>query len=107
MSFPRLPSAVLIGAAVAVMAACVWFVGQTQRDAASRSFRQTQQAQAMLTAMLEQETGLRGYLLNGRSEFLEPFVAGETGFASALAEARSLGGGRDVVVLLDRLEEIA
>ncbi|HEX8204497.1 MAG TPA: diguanylate cyclase [Solirubrobacteraceae bacterium] len=107
MSFPRLPSAVLIGLAVAVMAACVWLVGQTQRDAAARSFRQTQQAQAMMTAMLDQETGLRGYLLNGRSEFLEPFVVGRTDFVRTVGEARSLGGGGEVARLLDSSEELA
>jgi diguanylate cyclase (GGDEF)-like protein len=107
MSFPRLPTAVLIGAAVAVMAACVWIVGQTQRDAASRSFGQTEQAQIMLTAMLDQETGLRGYLLNGRSEYLEPFVAGERSFARASAGARRLGGSADVAALLERSQRVA
>ena len=107
MPFPRFPTAVLIGAAVAVVAACVWIVGSTQRDAASRSFGQTEQAQAMLTAMLDQETGLRGYLLNRRDEFLEPFRAGERSFARALTTARGLGGGSDAAALLDRSEELA
>ena len=107
MRFPRLPNAVLIGAAVAVMAACVWIVGSTQRGAATRSFHQTEHAQTMRTAMLEQESSLRGYLLNGRSEFLEPFVTGERTFVLALAGARRLGGGSEVRALLDRSEELA
>jgi diguanylate cyclase (GGDEF)-like protein len=107
MSFPRLSNSLLIAGAVMVMAACVWAVGQTQRDAAARSFRQTQQAQTMMTAMLDQETGLRGYLLNGRSEFIEPYVAGQRTFRQALATARGLGDDGDVGALLARSEELA
>src|SRR5688572_7269734 len=108
MTSSRIPSALLIGAAVAVMAACVWVVGQTQRDAASQSVRQTEQAQAMLTAMVDQETGLRGYLLNGGGrEFLTPFLAGEQDFQHALRTVRSLGGDDEIGALLDRSEDLA
>nr|MDQ5807412.1 CHASE3 domain-containing protein [Actinomycetota bacterium] len=107
MPLRRLPIALLIGAAVCVMAACVWLVGHTQREAASRSFRQAEQAQAMLTAMLDQETGLRGYLLNGRREFIGPFVSGDRAFDHALAAARDDGGGRELAALLARSEDVA
>ena len=107
MSFSRLPTAVLIGAAVAVMAVCVWVVGQTERQAAARSFSQTEQAQAMMTAMLDQETGLRGYLLNRRREFMGPFLTGERSFRRALHAARRLGGGPEVGLLLERSEGVA
>ena len=33
----------------------------------------------LLTAMLDQETGLRGYALTGDKEFLEPYESGWTG----------------------------
>jgi diguanylate cyclase (GGDEF)-like protein len=108
MSAPRFLHALMIGAAVAVMAAAVWFVGHAQRDAASRSFEQTEQVQAMLAAMLDQETGLRGYLLNRRREFMTPYVDGERDFRRALASARRVGGhGVGVDRLLDRSDEIA
>jgi diguanylate cyclase (GGDEF)-like protein len=104
----RFPHALLVGAAVAVMAACVWLLGHAQRDAAARSFEQTEQAQAMLAAMLDQETGLRGFLLNRRTEFIAPFSRGGRHFARALAAARRAGGpDREVDALLDRSEELA
>ena len=65
----RVPHALLIGFAVAVMAGSVWLLGHTQRQAATRSFAQTEHAQAMLAAMLDQETGLRGFLLNRRTDW--------------------------------------
>ncbi len=105
--FPRLPNALLVVAAVAVMAACVWLVGHAQRDAATRSFEQAEQAQAMLTSMLDQETGLRGYLLNGRPEFMEPYVSGARGFDHALDETRRRGGGREIEALLLYSRDVA
>ena len=107
MPLPRIPHALMLVAAVAVMAACVWLVGHTQREAALRSFDQAEQAQAMLTAMVDQETGLRGYLLNGRQMFLEPYFAGGRSFKRALGGARSAGGGGRVGALLTESEQLA
>ena len=107
MSLPRFLYPLLVGLAVVVMAACVWLVGQTQREAASRSFQQTEHAQVMLTALVDQETGLRGYRLNRRREFLTPYIAGGRTFAQALAAAREAGGGKKVAALLDRSEDLA
>jgi diguanylate cyclase (GGDEF)-like protein len=42
----------------------------------------------MLEAMLDQETGLRGYMLTGDDRFLEPYRSGATAFRAATAEAR-------------------
>ncbi|WP_238189931.1 CHASE3 domain-containing protein, partial [Methylobacterium frigidaeris] len=44
----------------------------------------------VVAAMLNRETGLRGYLLSGEASFLEPYRAGEADFAAALKRARSL-----------------
>ena len=108
MLFPRLLTTLLLGAAVLVMASGVWLVGQTQRNAARESFGQAEAAHAMLTARLEQETGLRGYLLNGGREFLDPYRRGGRDFARALGAARrAAGGDRDVHALLDRSAALA
>ena len=41
-------------------------------------------------AMVDMETGARGYLLAGREEFLQPWKAGLAGFEAAWARAREL-----------------
>ena len=86
------------------MAGGVWGVSHMQRSAADRSFAATRAGQGMLTAMLDQETGLRGFKLSGEEEFLEPFVHGERNFEAAVKSARR-NGDADVRVVLD--EQVA
>ncbi|ACJ01432.1 methyl-accepting chemotaxis protein [Rhodospirillum centenum] len=45
---------------------------------------------AILSAMVNQETGLRGFLLTGKEEFLAPYTAGESEFQTAFTEAKRL-----------------
>ncbi|MEU3766020.1 ATP-binding protein [Amycolatopsis keratiniphila] len=52
---------------------------------------QVLQSTALSTAMLDQETGVRGYILAGRAEFLEPYRDGLRAQDSAVAELRRLG----------------
>ena len=47
----------------------------------------------MTTAMIDRETGLRGYLISADPRFLEPEAAGRTTFAAAWEAARSLTAG--------------
>ena len=49
----------------------------------------------MLTAMLDQETGLRGYLGTSRATFLEPYNEGRRSFDRIVAEQRDAAGGDD------------
>ncbi|MFL9824737.1 methyl-accepting chemotaxis protein [Rhodoplanes sp. SY1] len=44
----------------------------------------------LVAAMVDRETGVRGYLLSGDARFLEPLRNGETTYAKALAEVRQL-----------------
>ncbi len=44
----------------------------------------------MVEAMVNQETGFRGYLLTGNRDFLAPYTQGQADFARALGEARTL-----------------
>src|SRR3954469_14485153 len=78
----------VLGIAVVVLA--VWFTNRAQHDAATRAFEESQSGQGMLTAMLDQQTGLRGFALTRREEFLDPYRRGQTDFKLATAEARSL-----------------
>jgi methyl-accepting chemotaxis protein len=41
-------------------------------------------------AMVDQETGLRGYMVTGNEEFLEPYNSGRDRFATLIAELKSL-----------------
>ncbi|MFJ7439697.1 methyl-accepting chemotaxis protein [Methylorubrum thiocyanatum] len=56
----------------------------------SHTHKVLERVEALATAMVNQETGLRGYLLAGDPKFLEPFSAGGDAYKDALAEARSL-----------------
>ena len=44
----------------------------------------------MMAAMVDQETGLRGYLITGKEANLEPLRAGESAFVANWTEAKSL-----------------
>jgi diguanylate cyclase (GGDEF)-like protein len=78
----------LLSVAVLTIAGGVWGVSETQRSVADRAFAASRAGQEMLTAMLDQETGLRGFKLSGEEQFLEPFVSGEDDFEAALESAR-------------------
>jgi len=52
---------------------------------------QVLQSTSLSTAMLNQETGVRGYILAGRREFLEPYQDGLQAQDAAVAQLRRLG----------------
>jgi diguanylate cyclase (GGDEF)-like protein len=79
--------------AVVVIAAAVWGVSHTQRSTAERVFEESAAAERMLTAMLDQETGLRGFALTRERSFLEPFDSGERDFDAAADDARAHANG--------------
>ena len=63
---------------------------------------------AFLTGMLDQETGVRGYLITGRHSSLEPYQAGKQAFDDAITELRALIGLNDEQRrLLDQAETSA
>jgi len=71
----RLP-VVLLVIGVMLAALAVWAPAAEQRASSERSYRLTRSAQQMLTAMLDQETGLRGYVLTADPRFLDPYRSG-------------------------------
>ena len=66
----------LLTVAVGLIAAAVWFGGQAQRSASDQGVEAVRHAEGMLTARLDMETGLRGFLLTGREQFLRPYLRG-------------------------------
>ena len=96
----HLPLAGKIAAALALLllvslaaSAVSWRNLQTIEDTGRWDMHTREVLQAVdrtLLAMINREAGLRGYLLSGQDSFLEPYRAGEAGFAEALGRARTL-----------------
>jgi diguanylate cyclase (GGDEF)-like protein len=84
----------MLALAVVVICGAVWEISQAQRNTAERVFEQSQAADQMLTAMLDQETGLRGYAISRNEAFLEPYIRGTDQFDRAVADLRRLVKGK-------------
>jgi signal transduction histidine kinase/FixJ family two-component response regulator len=85
-----------LGAMVAAMfavAAAVWInIGHVQAaDAAAREARsELLQDAAVLEAIVDQETGLRGFLITGDAKFLQPYETGRVQFDLAMRRLEGL-----------------
>jgi methyl-accepting chemotaxis protein len=47
-------------------------------------------ADAVMASMVDQETGVRGYLVSGDSRFLEPYRSGRADYEQAFAKIKQL-----------------
>ena len=92
----------ILGASLLVIALAVWFGAQAQKDASNRTSEERAVAQRLLTARLDMETGLRGFLLTGRTPFLAPFARGREDYERTSLRARQLADGGGQERLLDR-----
>src|SRR4051812_47450648 len=93
---PVLPRALrvpLVPLAAALLALAVWTTANLQRRAATRGAERVAVAQSLLTAMLDQETGLRGYLLTRDLDFLEPYTGGRDRYMVAARRIDALVAG--------------
>jgi diguanylate cyclase (GGDEF)-like protein len=89
---------VLLALLVLVIGASVWLIAGEQRQAILGTQSQLRSANDLLTAMLDQETGLRGYQLTGARDFLEPYNNGIDEFEGARRRAvRGAKGDRTAV----------
>jgi len=88
----------LLVAAIAAMAGAVWLASESQRSAANASFGELEAAQSVLTAMFEQQGGVRGFVETGRPAFLQEYEEGRQSFEGALARVRRgvAGDGADL-----------
>ncbi|AVO45505.1 methyl-accepting chemotaxis protein [Phreatobacter cathodiphilus] len=71
----------------------------------NHTFRVIDQANTLMAAMVDQETGFRGYLITGQDGSLQPFRAGQEQFRAAMARIKSLTS--DNAAQQRRLDEIA
>jgi diguanylate cyclase (GGDEF)-like protein len=85
----RLAPALAIAAAVIVIAGTAIFTSSRARSVSNRGSQAVATAQSLLTAMLDRETGLRGFLLTDDRSFLAPYVTGKEEFNRAAERARA------------------
>jgi diguanylate cyclase (GGDEF)-like protein len=76
----------------------------TTRQAALHADARSATANAAMTAMLDQETGVRGFINTGREAFLAPYVSGGEAFDAAQAQLSEQADG-DASVLHLAAEE--
>lgn len=79
---------VVISAAVAVTAA-LRSVDESRALVTARLLPASVQSRALLVALVDQETGQRGFVLTGDEAFLEPYRTGQIELAVRLSELRS------------------
>lgn len=104
MSHSRRLIAFLLAAVVAVTLALLGAFS-IHRSAATHAADRTDSAVAVLTAMLDQETGMRGFLYTGQEEFLEPYLVGRTTYEQARVQVDRAAAGDTVSVGLAAAED--
>ena len=78
---------------VVLIGGTVFAAARIARDSAVNAARQQTASELMVTAMLDQETGARGYFETHDEIFLQPYTLGTSAFAQALSESRSYAAG--------------
>jgi diguanylate cyclase (GGDEF)-like protein len=81
-----------VAISVVLIAGAVFAAGRIERDSAIHAGQEQEASQLLLTSMLDQETGARGYFETLDPVFLQPWYQGTAGFAAALAASRRLAG---------------
>ena len=85
--YPRLR--LLLALTIIAVGGSVWIITGQQRDAVIGMQGELRVSNDLLRAMLDQETGVRGYALTGEQEFLEPYRRGQIEFDAALRNANA------------------
>lgn len=100
----RILSLLLPLALAAVAAAMVW-CASWQADEARQAAERADVATRLMTGVLDQETGVRGFLLNGEETYLSPFRLGHTVATDARAELLRTADGEQRTIRLIRDHE--
>jgi signal transduction histidine kinase len=100
--------AVLAVAAVLITAQLVAAGRRVSDDLTGGILPAQAQAYRLQGALLDQETGVRGFGITGKPDFLQPYTAGLSAEKAAAARLRALiGGSRQLSADLGRLERTA
>jgi diguanylate cyclase (GGDEF)-like protein len=97
----------VLAVAVGVVALAVWAVSEMQRSTAERVFDESKAAARMQTAMLDQETGVRGFALTRERPYLQPFIDGVRDFNVAAVDARELAADGDQQRVIAQMTRVA
>jgi diguanylate cyclase (GGDEF)-like protein len=82
----------LLALAVASIGLAVWHASELQRETATENLAESRAAELMLTAMIDQETGLRGFALTSDEVFLQPLLAGRKAYGQAYRQVLAVTG---------------
>jgi diguanylate cyclase (GGDEF)-like protein len=85
--------ALLATIAVLLIGCADFAAGLIERDSAITAGQRMQASQRLLTAMLDQQSGARGYFETGRTGYLAPWYHGTSDFAGAMSASRTLIAG--------------
>ena len=73
----------------------------------TRSYQTLLQSEALLQSLLNMETGVRGFLVTGQQQFLDPYDQGRADFQAHLAQTRELmADSPEQIVRLQELERL-
>jgi diguanylate cyclase (GGDEF)-like protein len=97
----------LLATAIALMAVGVWASGRIQQSADDAVTRLVDSGQRMLIAMLDQETGLRGYINTRREAFLQPYERGPQQLDARIGDARADSQDAQDTELIERQVRLA
>ncbi|HEU4975964.1 MAG TPA: diguanylate cyclase [Baekduia sp.] len=86
-------SLILVPLAMIAVAVGMHRAVDAQRSVATRAAERTDAAARLLTALLDQETAVRGFLLTGQEDFLEPYRRGLAAAADAGGDIRGEADG--------------
>ena len=85
----------LILVSILVTVATVWVSVDRQRDSALRGQRLVEVVDELRLAMVDQETGLRGFVQTREQTFLEPYETGRASWEATVRRARASLAGED------------
>ena len=107
---PKVISVALFPLLLIVGVGVITMINLTKMEESSRLVGHTQnvlgEAQSIIASAVDMETGLRGYLLAGKEEFLAPYIDGQTSAYQTLADLReTVGDNPQQVVRLQEAEE--
>jgi diguanylate cyclase (GGDEF)-like protein len=89
----------LVLMSVLLIGGTVFAAATVERKSDLHAAAQQRASQLMLMAMINQETGARGYFETRDTVFLQPYNAGAAAFAQALSDSRALAGTDPVLRL--------
>ncbi|HWI73186.1 MAG TPA: CHASE3 domain-containing protein, partial [Baekduia sp.] len=99
----RLATLLLMPLALGAIGFAMVLTARSQRHVATTAANRTAAVNRLMLATIDQETGLRGFLLNGRQDFLAPFTSGDHDAALAERDIRAgAGGDSETLTLLNR-----